>query len=53
MKQSKTKAKRRQIVVSKEAHIALKEMSAKLDRSMYDVANEIITKRVGESKNGK
>lgn len=53
MKQTKTKAERRQIVVSKEAHIALKELSAKLDRSMYDVANEIIAKRVGESKNGK
>ena len=53
MKQTKTKSIRRQIVVSKEAHIALKELSAKLDRSMYDVANEIIIKRVGESKNGK
>lgn len=44
---------RRQIVVSKEVHIALKELAARLDRSMYDVANEIITKRAGESKNGK
>lgn len=52
MKQTKTKSERRQIFVSKEAHIALKELSAKLDRSMYDVANEIITKRVGEVKNG-
>lgn len=53
MKQTKTKAERRQIFVSKEAHIALKELSAKLDRSMYDVANELINKRIGESKNGK
>lgn len=53
MKQTKTKSERRQIVVSKESHLALKELSAKLDRSMYDVANEIINKRVEESKNGK
>lgn len=53
MKQTKTKSERRQIVVSKEVHIALKELSAKLDRSMYDVANELINKRVGDGKNGK
>lgn len=53
MKQTKTKSERRQIVVSKEAHIALKELSAKLDRSMYDVANELINKRVRDGKNGK
>lgn len=53
MNKTKKKSERRQIVVSKEAHIALKELSAKLDRSMYDVANELINKRVGESKNGK
>ena len=44
---------RKHIIVSKEEHMALKMLAVKLGRSMRDIANELINKRVRELENGK
>ena len=43
---------RKHIIVSKEEHMALKMLAAKLGRSMRDIANELITNRIKELENG-